>query len=334
MRRLPWRVALRADRKAVLTTIGIALGVAFAVVGLAVPEGLAADKVAAGGPLDHPDAIVARPGLATFDPAPLSIDGASAVLRVFARDGRGALVALVAIEGDRAPAAARDEARPAGFEAETLTISEPSARTLRAGAPVESPLLADGEWLLAPADLRALAGVPAGHVSYLVAPGLGEARAEELRRAGFEVAGAPGAEPFFAASRAEVARGLVVVVAFSSVVVALFAYEFLRSEVRERRPEIGVWRAIGMRRRDARALLVGRAVAITSAGVALGTTLATVSLAVAGSATGLRVLAGGVPLGPYLLAAIAFLAAGAAGGLIPAWQAGREAIDAVLRGRP
>lgn len=328
MRRLPWHVAVRADRKAVLTALGVALGIAFSLVSLAVPQGLETETVAQDGPYANQDLIVSRPGLAPFRLS--AVDDASGVLLAAATLADGRAITLAAMEGPLAPDVAADEARPGpglALPKAGASIIEPAARTWTVGAPVTNEH-AGLDWLVvAPETLRALAPALAdGHVTYAIVPAESAHRAAALRDAGFVVSPVPGVEPFFRDSTLEVARDLALVVAFSSVLVALFAYEFLSSEVREKRREIGLWRAVGMRANDVLVLLLARAGAITLGGMLVGFGLAMLALQVATRVTGSAIFA--FHLSPVVAASVvaAFLFAGLLGGLLPAWGASRGLI--------
>lgn len=262
MRRLPWRVALRADRKAVLTALGVAVGAAFAFVSLIIPALLDAETVSATGAYGNPETLVARADGSPFRAQDAGVAG-PAVLLAEAPLAGGGSVWLAAIEGPDAPLA--PEGTAGAFDGQPgdlallgvtlqLTVRGPDARL-------------DPRWLLvAPADLRAIApDFAPDRVSYVIADAPPAALPDD-----FVARESPGIGSFFTTSAAEVAVDLVVVVAFASVLVALLAYEFLRSEVRAREAEIGIWRALGMRSPDVLALLVARGTTITLAGVALG----------------------------------------------------------------
>ncbi|HEX2022995.1 MAG TPA: FtsX-like permease family protein [Candidatus Thermoplasmatota archaeon] len=331
MRRLPWHVALRADRRAAWTTGGIALAVAFALVGLAVPEGLRLETVSPEGALARQDSIVSAPGLAPFDPAPLGLPNATSVLLVEATLDGGSRVVLAALEGARAVDAAPQEARPNGPGGWPASVRLANGAELAVGTSVDTPYVPRGWLLVAPATARALdPALDGGRATYAIVPGLPDARADDLRARGFDVSAAPGVEPFFRASTAEVAQGLLMVVLFSCALLAVFSYEFLRAEARARRREIAVWRAVGMSGADVAALLVGRALALALAGTAVGLVAAAVLLVAAQPSPFL----GGVA--PARLAAIllAFLASALVGAWVPARAAARATIRSQMGAAP
>ena len=325
MRRLPWRLVLRADRRAMFTVLGVSLGVAFALVSFAVPAGLETRTVSDQGPFARQDAIVSLPGLAPFDPAPLRLANATGVLVVEATLAAGGPVTLAALEGPAAPPVGADEARPAADAPRgDVVVARPAPFRFRGGPPVDEPLLPRSWVLVDAARLRDMApDLAGGKVTYVVAPALPPVDAARLQERGYEVARAPAVQPFLDASAREVAHDLFLVVASSSVLVVVFAYEFLRSEVRAKRPEIGLWRALGMRADHVLALLVARAVVITMAGYAVGLVVAVAALAAAGAWNGSTLFLAGIRPLEWLALALVFALSGAAGGLVPAHSASR-----------
>ncbi|MFA5862741.1 MAG: ABC transporter permease [Candidatus Thermoplasmatota archaeon] len=327
MRRLPWHVAVRADRKAVLTSLGVALGVAFSVISFAVPYALEAGTVSPGGPFGHADAIVARPAGATFDASTLGLLNATRVLVSSVQTDSGVNVTLVAFDGPRAPPVGPLEAR-LGRAAPPLAASfTVKGHAFTQGPSVDDPLIAPKWVIVTPTDLRSIdASFEGQGVTYVLVPRLAAEAADSLRAQGYEVGYAPGIEPFFQQSASEVARDLLLVVAFSSILVALFSYEFLRSEVREKRREIGLWRSLGMRSGDVMALLLARAGAIVTAGILVGSALAALAIAGASRATGSAVFALHIDPVTAIALVISFLLAGLLGGLVPAWTTSRREI--------
>lgn len=340
MRRLPWHVSVRADRKAVLTALGVALGVAFAFVSFAVPDGLATETVSQDGPLANQDLAVSRPDFVPFALAELDARGATGFLLVSGSLSDGRPVTLAAMDGPLAPAVEPGTARPGRTfrvegGAENVSIDVPASRSWRLGERAEGPHLGSDWLMVAPQEARELeAGFAGGRVSYAIVPAEASRDVAALRERGFVVSPVPGVEPFFVDSTREVARDLALVVAFSSVLVALFAYEFLRSEVREKRREIGVWRALGMRANDVLALLLARAAAIALGGTLVGFGLALVAIQGAARATGSAIFV--FSLAPWLVAALvlAFIGASVVGGFVPAWQASRGLIRDQLEAAP
>lgn len=327
MRRLPWHLAMRVDRHAALAMAGVMVGVAFAVVSLSVPEGLRLETVNPDGPFGRHDALVARPGLVPFPPGLVGWDNVTVIQRadVDTSFGRAAFVAL---HGPAAPPVVSGEAR-AGDGGTRSGSFVAAGQALSWGAPIDSPFVARTWTVVAPETLEALAPEMGAHATYVLAHGLDAGREATLRDAGFDVTPVPGIEPFFRASTAEVATGLTLVVLFSGTLVALFAYEFLRSEVRRRRREIAVWRALGMDARDVLALLLARAVAIGSTGTALGVVLAAGVLAAAARATDADVFRGSPSALLWSLTIAVFILASAVGGFVPARAAARQTIRAL-----
>lgn len=330
MRRLPWHVAVRADRKAMLTALGIALGVAFTFLSFSIPHALQTETIDPEGPFGRQDAVVRRPDLEPFS---LDIEGATRILLVRGERADGGPVLLAALDGPAGVAVTHGQARPpyGGSVPDPLALRAPVEATLVRGAPIEErSYVARGWTVVDGAWLRAAAAAPADAATYLLVPGLSPQAAEQLEKDGFVVDAAPGVEPFFRKSASEVARDLLLVVAFSSVLVTLFTYEFLRSEVRERRREIGLWRAIGMKASDVLALLVARAAAIGIVGLAAGGLAGVALLAVARRWTGSELFRVSLTLLDVILLSVVFLVAAAAGGAIPAFRASRTSVRASL----
>lgn len=265
MGRLPWRLALRADRRAFFTTLAVALAAGFALVSLVVPATLKTEAVTAGGGLDEQAAIVARPGGERFDAALVEDSRALGVALRDARTLDGDNVTLVALVGETAPSVEAGFARPASApKGEALSLTDPRV-DLVWGERIDLPTLAPA-WIVVAMDVVGADGF----VDFVVVETPTPDAIEHWEASGFVVARAPAVEPFLVASVDEIADGLLLLVPFSALLVALFAHEFLRSEVRERRAELAVWRALGMTARQVRSLLVARAGVIGAVGVGVG----------------------------------------------------------------
>lgn len=327
MRRLPWTAVVRADRRGILTSIAVALGVSFAVVGFAVPAGLESESIQEEGPFAHPDTL-----LTASDGGTIATDaagpGALAVLVTRATLREGTPVVLVAIEGNDTYGVPPGEARP-GFAPWGTLQANLTGRVLTMGDPIVDARVPRG-WLLVDASLvRELdPALSPGRASYLIVP-----RVAATGPVGTGSDRVPGVEPFFRASALEVVGDLFLVVAFSSVLVGLLVYEFLRAEIRERRREIGIWRSVGMQRPDVLSLLMGRAAFVTGLGSLGGVVLATLALDAAGRATASGVLADG--LSPLVSTGLGltFFAAGMLGAIVPAASATRQDVARVLEER-
>lgn len=337
MRRLPWHVTLRADRKALLTASGVALGVWFCMLSFAVPGGLRTETISAEGPLASQDFVVMASGMAPFRWDEERFPGATAITLLDVEDASVGRLTLVAAEGPRAPNLAAGEARPgirapapeAGYE-----LRATGAVTLTLGEPLDLAFAAP-EWIVVPPEtISALAPERAGLASYLLVPALSPGEQAQLVEEGFLVARTPAAEPFFRASAVEISRDLTLLVAFCSVLIALLTYEFLRAEVREQRREIALWRGLGMRMEHVLALLLARCGAITAGGAILGGVLALATLAVLAQTTGYALFRGALGGATVALLALAFLGAGMAGGFVPAYAAARGSIHASMEGAP
>lgn len=328
---LPWHVTMSADRKAVLTALGIALGATFAFVGLAVPETLDALSSEQDDFLKQRHDVVLRLDGAPFGvPPSLAPKVALQAYAVEATTVDGRNVTLAYLRGVEAPAVdegaylANDGATPPGG---TLELTAPAPLSLRSEGGLDLRLAPIGWLLVTESTMRALdPGYAPGRATYLLVTPLGADAARALRDDGFSVHSVPALESFFRASGAEVAFDLILVVAFSSVLIALFSYEFLRSEVRERRREIGLWRGIGLRSRDVGILLVGRATAIALAGTTLGLVLAVTALGLAARVLQIAVLRAELSFGRVALVFAALVLAGALGGLLPALAASRRTV--------
>lgn len=329
MRRLPWSVALRPDRRMALTALGIALCAAFAIVSFAVPTGLQTKTISPEGPLAIQDALVARADAAPFEPSALGLANATTVSVLDATLRGGRHVTLVAIEGDRAVEVERGVARP-GANAppgDPLLVVAPANATLLRGADAVDPVVAP-TWIVVRHDQLASldARFAQGRVSYVLVPTLAGADAAHLQASGYQVSRAPGVQSFFEDSIAEVSFDLFLVVVFSSLLVVLFAYEFVSSEVRAKLPQIGLWRAVGMRANDVLILLLGRAALLCLAGYVGGACVVAAALGAAAlTHRADLLLAGFRPVAWTALAGV-FVAVGVAGAALPAWSASRGLI--------
>lgn len=337
MRRLPWQVAARADRRALLTAGGVALGVAFTLLSFAVPDGLRTEAIAPEGPFGRQDVLVSRALDETFEVADLQAPGATIVRVATVPLQQGGNVTLAAFEGPRAPPLDDGRAYPAAGAVGLPATIHPAgeADPLPYGAPLDLPILSRGWVAVSSATLVQLRPELQDKASYaLLPPPVDDATAQRLASAGFRLAPTPAVEPFFRASAAEIARDLVLVVAFSAALVVLFTYEFLRSEIRERWREIGLWRAIGMRERDVLWLLLVRALAITAAGGVLGAAITYFVLEAAARATGSSVFSPSLDAATVSALAGSFLLAGLLGGFLPARAAARATIREQMEAPP
>lgn len=336
MRRLPWHVAVRADRKAVLTALGIALGVAFALISFAVPSALRTATVPADGPFAREDGLVMDAALAQFDARLLKGYNTTLVLVSNATLQDGTVVTFASIEGANAPVLPENEVEPGPLAPPLFGLVHLAGRDLVVGPMLDRPEV-DRSWVIAdPYVVRALSPtVPASNVSYALVHGLPPAGAQRLRAEGLTVTFVPGVQPFFEASAVEITNDLALVVAFCSILVTLFTYEFLSSEVREKRPEIGLWRSLGMHGRDVFALILARAGAIVVAGMAVGSLLAYLVLLIAARATNSAIFAAHFDASTLGAVGGVFLASGLLGGVVPALSAARttvrEQLEAVAK---
>lgn len=328
MRRIPWRLSLRYSRKGAITVVGIALGIAFAFVSISIAQGLERDTL--GIARNHPDtaAVVTAPD---GEPIPVAtLARFPSVIGVAYGEGRGAAgepVLLVALVGDASPLAPDGSARPVvGTPLQAITLAD--GATLAAGEPVDHPILPAGAYLVPAAALGAHERVQHG---ILLDPTAGELDA--LHADGLETQRAPAMRSFFRATGVEIARDLLLVVAFSSVLAVLFCYEFLRSEVRESRREIGIWRAVGMRSKDVVALFVARAAAIGVISLLVGAAASVLLLGYAYQRTGNETLRFALTPSAAVALPVVFLVASVVGGIVPALLAGRISVQQALETR-
>lgn len=332
---LPWHVVVRADRRAGLTALGVAIVVAFAAVGSAIPAALHTEAVSPEGQLADPDPIAAREDGARFDPTGLpSLRWGVAIAIV--SNASGPIVAVTAV-GPDAPAPARAEDALVAPESRWLPgrpvrLLDRERPLVARPAPEGFPLGANWVLVAPSVFLRLDPNWTEGTVDYALLGDVDAQTTSALEASGFAIARVPAADPFFAASAAEVARDLSLVVAYSSVLVGLFAYEFLRSEVWEKRAEIGLWRGLGLTKRGAFALLLGRCAMISAAGTLAGIGAAYLFVSAAGRMTSLDGLASGLRTGMVLVLVLAFLLAGVAGAAAAAFTASRITIREAMEG--
>lgn len=326
MRRLPWHVAVRADRKALMTAGAVALGAAFSIVGFALASGLEGETISEEGRFARPDRLLARADGTTFDAR--TIEGVELVVLLHdATDASGARVTLAGVEGPRAPKVRAGEARASSdVEGSRFDLVDPEA-TFERGPELDDAAFARAWLVVDAAALRALVGAPEGGATYVLS------NATKLPD-GLVAREAPAVQPFFRDSAIEVARDLALLVAFSSVLVGLFMYEFLRTEVRERRREIAIWRSVGMRVRDVAALLLARGVFISATGAGAGFILALGLLGVAAQFSGSGIFRGALSWRLALTLFGTFVLAGVAGALVPTIEAARRPVREWLEAAP
>lgn len=319
MRRIPWKLSLRYSRKVAITVVGIAIGVCFSVVSFSIAHSLQADtlSIAAQHPADT--LVVFASDGSRFDLALLgTADATGAVVQV-AVDERGDAVTLLALVGARAPQVDDVAAHPGQSGGRSTEIRLPE-RTLAVGALAGDARVPPGWFLVAPSTL----GASTSAVDHALVPA--DAPLPPLEPLGLERAPAPGFRPFLHASGSEIARDLTLVVTFSSALSVVFSYEFLRSEVRESRRDIGIWRAVGMRSGDVTRLILARALVTSVLALAIGWVLA--ALVVGGMATWSGEGALRIAIGPVeaILLSGTFVVASLLGGLLPALVASRISI--------
>lgn len=327
MRPLPWHVAARADVPALLTVLGVALGVAFSVLGTAIPAGLNGFAISDSNAFAQLDHAVSRADGRPFDPTDAGVEG-QGYRFVQARLANGSYVQLFSMVGPRTSDVSAGEARPLDDRpgrTGVLELIEPRTSTLAIGPPSDAVGHPKAWFEVAPSTLAELAGSDPRAVDVVIVAGPPSAR-PNAEEGGLLVVAVPSVAPFFRASAREIAQDLLLVIAFSMVLVTLYTYEAMRAEVQRRRFEIGIWRGVGLRRSEIASLLLGRSAALSALGAIVGSVLAVVLLRVAHRATGLELLRDAVSWSTIGALVLAFVVAGALGGLFPALAAARAPV--------
>lgn len=300
MRRLPWRSVVRGDRKTALTSVAVAVVSTFAFAGFALVGALGGEGIEDTGRFAGFDTVVFR----TNDPSAVWVGLYDVEL------ASGARATLATLDGPgiaEVPSGVAWTQRPTGGD-----VVFANGIVLRATPAAQDERVALDWLVVGPSDLRAIAaGAP---------PILRYALLDDANAAADVVV--PGVGPFFEASEREVSRDLALVVVFACVLVAFFAYEFIRSDVRERRSELAVWRSLGMRRREVVRLVCARGTTIAVLGVAVA--IATTHLAILRLGATISI-SGLAPPPPVTTAVVAFaiVLAATLGSLPPALSAGR-----------
>lgn len=314
MRGLPWRSTVKADRKSVVTAFAISLVTAFALVGFALASVLDGEAISPEGRFGHQDLLV-------WGDAPP--EGDLLVRLADVPVASGGSVTLALLTGKLAP-----DLLPGSLWTTSATSMAPV--TFLNGTTVSISSL--------PASIRIpptwLLVAPADAARWMPADATGYALFEDPEMdvaADQGVALVPGVEPFLVGSSREVSRDLVLVVLFAAVLVTLFSYEFIRSEIRERRQEIAIWRSLGMRRRHVVALVITRAGAMSAGAAFVGIALCLLFLRAARSVTGIERLST-----PSTLATLgvfgAVALAGVLGSIAPAIVAARIQVREAMEG--
>lgn len=338
MRRLPLHLVPRVSRKARWTALGIALCAGFAVLSFGVVEGLRASTYEVSPQYRDEAYLVSRPDFEPFDPLAAGLREAMFVLVAPATLADGREITLVAFESrdlaPQTPALLRPGAG-VNLSLSRVEVVAPGHANFTVGARLSAPYMQASWSAVNPAVLRALdPSFGATRVTFVLTGPLDDVARAGIEREGLVVQPVPGVLHFFQAGAQEVARDLWLVVAFSSVLIGILAFEFMHVETREKRRHLGLWRALGMRVEHVVLLLLLQALLLAAAGFALGATVAVASIALAKQATGLAILD---PIPDALLlagVALATLAATAAGAAWPAWRASRGSIREALEAAP
>lgn len=324
MRRIPWHVAIRLSRKGGLTAAGVALGVAFALTSLTVAEGLQAATSVIGA--NHGASVTV---IVTADWAPLPADllarfpDANVGHRFRALTTESEHVVLLGLrDGEERD----DVAVPLSGGTTTLSLASPEVELPLVSLIGERPILR-ADYLVSEATL---ARWGAGPPNLMIVRALPSDETRSLRAAGLIVEDSPSLEKFFFLSGGEVARDLLLVVVFSAVLVTIFAYEFMASEIRESRREIGLWRAVGLRSVDVTMMLMARCGVTCALGLSGGAVITFLALASAAQVTHREILSR--PPSSLVLAAVLVtsLLAALAGAWVPALRAARADVSASL----
>lgn len=323
MRRLPWHVVVRADRRAMFSMVAVALTAAFGVTSFTIPGALGSEEVSPDGPLARVDLVVARPGGAEMDAEALG-QHATLVRVAHVRDRAGASIEIMDVRGPRASPVLDDEVRPRsrGEAASIVLVGRAGSPTnLTYGEPLDDPLLLSSRLLVSTRTFEHLADT--GEVTHYALLPTGAAPSGP---AGTVSALAPAAGPFLASSAKEVAKDLLLVLVFCTALTTLFTYEFMRSEVRRRRPEIALWRGIGMNARVVAILLTARAAFLSAVGGVAGATLAIVLVEHVANLGGLSDISRTVAMRAAALVLPVLVLVGSLSALPLAIAAGREEI--------
>lgn len=327
VRRVPWQLATRFSRKSALTTLGIALGVAFALVSFSMAAALERETLGVAENHSARGALV----LPRDDARLLWSDVADLPGIVGVRTGEGAdphgrPLHLVAFYGAAELQAAEREARAAPGQAVVVRVGD---EILAPGPPVAHRFLASGWIVVNPLSLGG-----GELIDYAILMDPTPATLQRVTERGLDIAAVPALGPFFEASGKEIARDLLLVVAFASALAGLFCYEFMRGEVRESRHEIGIWRALGMRGGDVLRLFLARAAILGIAALALGWTLSALILGLAFERTGSSLLRFALDSRQAISLCAVFVVAALAGGAVPAYAASRITIQRSLESDP
>lgn len=336
MRGSPSFLAWRWSKKARLTAGGIALCVAFAVLSFTVVGGLRGTTYAVSDDFQARAHMVSRSDLSPFDPLALGIREGTFVLLLDATLQDGRVITLAAFEArDLAPVPG-DTLRP-GPQLDlrgNVTIVEPAPLTLKVGAPLRLNASQDAWGIVSPGTLRGLDPSFGRYgVTYVLATGLPADERARLEGEGLLVSPVPAIVPFFDSGAKEVVADLWLVVAFSSILVGLLAFEFMHLETRARRREIGIWRSLGMRADEVLRILVTQAALLAGLGVVVGSAASLALVFAAKQATGLAIL--DPTPDPLLLAGVAgsILVATLAGAYFPASRAANAIVRESLEAR-
>lgn len=337
MRGSPTYLAGRLSRRARWTAIGIAVCAGFAVLSFTVVDGLRSSTYAVSEQFRVDSNLVLAPDLAPFDPLAHGLREGTFVLltQVTLEDGR--VIPLAALEARDLSPPAPDEVRPgpaASLPPGVLSIVAPQAATLRVGAPLALDASQPHWSLVAPSTLRAIDPAFAGHgVSFVVTGDLDASQRASLANAGLVVRPVPAVIPFFESGVAEVVRDLALVVLFSGALVAVLSFEFMNIETRERRHEIGIWRALGMKREVVLGILLRQAALLSIIGLAIGVFAAIALVFVAKRITDLDLLDPRPNLFLVAIVAASTLVATLTGAVLPAHRAARGEVREALEAK-
>lgn len=321
-----------------MTALGIAICVGFAVLSFTIVDGLRSSTYAVSEQFHVKGTLIAREGLEPFDPIAYGIRDGTFVLLTRGKLIDGSDITLAAFEARDLRPPPDGVVRPGAalrLPAGNVTLRSPTSAELAVGAPVRLAF-SQAHWgVVSPVTLRSIdPSIGAHRVSYVLAGELDDPESKRLQAEGFRVDPVPSVLPFFESGVAEVVKDTAFIVAFSAVLVAVLSFEFMHLETQDKRREIGIWRALGMRRRDVVGLLLGQAALLAGAGILLGSIAAVAAVFAAKRATGLALLDPRPNLLLLALVGVAILAAALAGACVPAWKTARASVREALEARP
>lgn len=303
---LPWRVIWRLTPKTFLTASAIGVVTAAALAGYMLGEILRIESISPEGPLANMENVAS------------DAEGGTRFVLMGLRDRSNATVVVAYAEGPAALAVPAREAWVADPQGIDALLLEGLPGSLRIRTIEQDPYHAPRWFILDPAVARPLAARAVWSTEHVIAGNLAE---------GSDTV--PGVGAFVLRSAGEIARDIGLVVVFACILTFLFAYEFIRSDVHDRREQLALLRALGLTRQALFVVVLARAAIALAIAVALG---AAVAGALAGGIARFTPLTGAKLPGAATLILVcgAVLLAGLVGAAVPARGASRADIAATL----